>query len=295
MDGEYGAASSHRLQSLAEKFRDKRYREGYVAAHTRGVLADQMRNFRGDLSQADYAAKIGKQKTVVGRLENPAYSGWSLRTMLEIARKEDVAVLVRFVDFPTFLGFTDDMSDESLRPRAYDQAEIDFFAEYQSGQISYHNLRPLNFSGGMMVGRPYTYPDIFFGSPIGASQSNFTAVNLATGTAAISSNGPVLTVPGMTYVGPNLFDQTLSGFVTSGFPTPPTSGALARAHAEIRRLKGIVEAKNQRIQELEANPQQISSQMIQGQGQGIARLIQGAYAAQAANQNEPTWQFIAWI
>jgi hypothetical protein len=295
MDGEHGAASSHRLLSLAEKFRDKRYRDGYVAAHTRGVLADQMRNFRGNLSQAEYAAKIGKQKTVIGRLENPAYGGWSLRTMHEIARAENVAVLVRFVDFPTFLGFTDDMSDESLRPRAYDQAEIDSFAEYQSGLVSYHDLRRLNFSGGMMmVGHPYTYPDIFFGSPIGASRSNFTAGNLATGTAAISSNiGPVLTVPRMTYVGPSLFDQTL--FVTGGFPTPPTPGALARAHAEIRRLKGIVGAQNQRIQELEANPQQIASQMIQGQGQGIARLIQGAYATQAANQNEPASQLRAWI
>ena len=41
-----------------------------------------MRNFRGQLPQADFAAKIGKQKTVVGRLEKPAYGGWSLRTML---------------------------------------------------------------------------------------------------------------------------------------------------------------------------------------------------------------------
>lgn len=116
MDIEQNHATSHRLWALAEKFHDKQYRDGYVASHTRRVLAEQMRNFRGDLTQADYAAKIGKQKTVIGRLENPAYSGWSLRTMHEVARKENVAVIARFVDFPTFLSFTDDLSSEALRP-----------------------------------------------------------------------------------------------------------------------------------------------------------------------------------
>ena len=120
MDGGRDFAASRRLASLTEKFHDKQYRDSYVASHTHGVLAQQMRNFRGDLSQADYAEKTGKQKTVIGRLESPAYAGWSLRTMLEIARKENVAVIVRFVDFPTFLKFTDDMSDRALKPPSYD-------------------------------------------------------------------------------------------------------------------------------------------------------------------------------
>src|SRR4051812_46331232 len=99
MDEERTLVNSHRLLSLAGKFSDENYRHGYVASFNRGMLARQMRNFRGELSQADYAAKISKQKTVVGRLENPFYAGWSLRTMLDVARKEDVAVIVLFVDF----------------------------------------------------------------------------------------------------------------------------------------------------------------------------------------------------
>src|SRR5260370_23788374 len=125
MDDERDLVDSHRFLSLAEKFHNKDYRDGYVAAHTRGVLARQMRNFRGELSQADYTAKIGKQKTVVSRLENPAYSGWSLRTMLEVARRENVAVFVRFVDFPTFLKYSNDLSDAALDPKGYDEREID--------------------------------------------------------------------------------------------------------------------------------------------------------------------------
>lgn len=136
MDGGHDPAPSRRLLSLAEKFRDKQYRDGYVASHTRGVLAQQMRNFRGDLPQAEYAEKIGKQKTVIGRLENPGYAGWSLRTMLEVARKEDVAVIIRFVDFPTFLKYSGDLSDEALHPVPYDAEVIDDLAHQAEADAS---------------------------------------------------------------------------------------------------------------------------------------------------------------
>jgi hypothetical protein len=140
MDGGRDLAASRRLASLTEKFHDKQYRDSYVASHNRGVLAQQMRNFRGDLSQADYAEKTGKQKTVIGRLESPAYAGWSLRTMLDIARKEDVAVIVRFVDFPTFLKYSGDLSDEALRPAPYDTATIEGLAQQAE---AYTNSRAL--------------------------------------------------------------------------------------------------------------------------------------------------------
>jgi hypothetical protein len=127
MDGERGHADSRRLSDLTEKFNDKRYRDGYVAAHTRSVLARQMRNFRNDHSQADFGSEIGKRQTVVSRLESAAYGGWSLRTMLEIARKLNVAVFCRFVDFPTFLKLSDDLSGRALRPAPYEEAEINAF------------------------------------------------------------------------------------------------------------------------------------------------------------------------
>src|SRR5580700_9103274 len=136
MDGEHNLVDS-RLSDLAAKFHDRRYRDGYVASYTRGVLARQMRNFRGERSQADYGAFIGKRQTVVSRLESPAYGSWTLRTMLEIARKEAVAVLVRFVDFPTFLKFIDDASDEALHPRQYHRDEVDQFATYQTATSYY--------------------------------------------------------------------------------------------------------------------------------------------------------------
>jgi hypothetical protein len=129
MNGEQDLATLQRLAGLSEEFHDKRYRDGYVAAHTRSVLARQMRNFRGELTQAEFGAQIGKRQTVISRLESSAYGGWGLRTMLEIAQKRNVALFCRFVDFPTFLKYTNDLSDGALLPQPYDEAAVDRLVE----------------------------------------------------------------------------------------------------------------------------------------------------------------------
>jgi hypothetical protein len=156
MDGELDLSDS-RLLTLVVKFRDKQYRDGYVAAHTRGVLARQMRNFRGNLSQADFAEEIGKQKTMIARLENSAYGGWSLRTMLEIARNRGVAIFCRFVDFPTFLKLTNDFSDEALYPVSYDQSAIDQLAAGEEFRDQEQALKAL-FSPPVDVPSPFDDP-----------------------------------------------------------------------------------------------------------------------------------------
>lgn len=125
MDDEHRHAASHRLQRLAEKIRDKGYRDTYVGSHTRQVLARQMREFRGDRPQTEFGELLGKKQTVVSRLEDPSYSGWSLRTILEVASKLNVAVFVRFVDFPTFLKYTEDLSEAALRPEPYNELATD--------------------------------------------------------------------------------------------------------------------------------------------------------------------------
>jgi hypothetical protein len=128
MDGERFPADFQRLLALAENFHDKRYRDNYVAAHTRHILARQMRNFRGDLSQGEFGELIGKRQTVVSRLENPNYGAWQLRTMFEVARNRNVAVFARFVDFPTFLKYTNDLSDSAMHPKHYDERQVEAWA-----------------------------------------------------------------------------------------------------------------------------------------------------------------------
>src|SRR5262249_18551523 len=81
MERERHLADSHRLRSLIEKFRDKAYRDSYIAAHTRRFLARQMRKFRGEKSQVAFGDVIGKRQTVVSRLEDPNYGKWTLQTL----------------------------------------------------------------------------------------------------------------------------------------------------------------------------------------------------------------------
>lgn len=117
---EYQPATSSRLAKLAHQFRDKSFRDTYVVAHTRRFLARQMRKFRGSMSQTEFADFLGKKQTVVSRLENPNYTGWTLSTLFEVASKLNIAVFVRFVDFSTFLKYSDDQTAEAMRPEAYD-------------------------------------------------------------------------------------------------------------------------------------------------------------------------------
>ncbi len=128
MDEEQFPAVSHRAVRLAEKLHDEKYRHGYVEAHSRRFLARQMRKFRGKQTQSEFGTLIDKRQTVVSRLEDANYRGWTLGTMFEIARCLGVAAFVRFVDFQTFLKYSGDMSEEAIHPRPYDKELVDIFA-----------------------------------------------------------------------------------------------------------------------------------------------------------------------
>src|ERR1700679_2342087 len=114
MDDKQGDVDFRKQERLAEEFRDKDFRDMYVEAYSRQLLARKMREFRGDQSQSDYGDTIDKTQTVVSRLEDPSYTGWSARTLFEIARKRNVAAVMCFMDFPTFLRYSEDMSEAKL-------------------------------------------------------------------------------------------------------------------------------------------------------------------------------------
>ena len=125
MDEEHRLVDFHRLSSLVEKFSDKACRDLCIASHTRRFLARQMRKFRGNKSQSEFGNLIGRRQTVVSRLEDPNYGKWTLQTLFAVARKLNVAVVVRFVDFPTFLTFTEDMSENASDPKEFNQNDLD--------------------------------------------------------------------------------------------------------------------------------------------------------------------------
>jgi transcriptional regulator with XRE-family HTH domain len=90
-----------------------------VAHHLKAFLADQIRGLRGDMSQAEFGRLIGKPQSVVSRLEDEAYGKVTLQTLLDIAEKLDIALVVRFADHATFLDATRDFSDNAVAPRAF--------------------------------------------------------------------------------------------------------------------------------------------------------------------------------
>jgi hypothetical protein len=181
-DEKQSPVASHRDKSLIEKFKDKFYRDSYVASHTRRFLARQMRKFRGEKSQAEFGELINKRQTVVSRLEDPKYGKWTLQTLFEVASKLDVAVIVRFVDFSTFMKLTSDMSDEASRPVPYDQIDLSSFqTTINTSYAATYTLLPFNlpasefqFFGGQAVLQQQLNRPAFFNLALGR-QSNPTA------------------------------------------------------------------------------------------------------------------------
>jgi hypothetical protein len=130
---------SSRTSQLALMMGEPDYRHSYVFTHTRHFLSRQMRAFRGQQSQVDFGKILDKPQSVVSRLEDPNYGKWTLQTLFDIARKLDVAIIVRFVDFSTFTEFTSNMDETAASPKKYDQAEMDELAsgaEPQLGALS---------------------------------------------------------------------------------------------------------------------------------------------------------------
>ena len=110
-----------RLARLAKAFSDRGFRHGYMGRHIRAFLALQVQSLRGERTQKQFGDIIGKPQSVVSRLEKQADKHISIQTLIDIAAMLDVAVVIRFVDFPTFLKYTEDYSDEALAPSSYSQ------------------------------------------------------------------------------------------------------------------------------------------------------------------------------
>jgi transcriptional regulator with XRE-family HTH domain len=106
---------------LTSEFQEKRFRDSYLSRHLKVFLAAQIRALRGDLSQTEFGELLGKPQSVVSRLEKQSYGKVNLQTLLDIATKLDIGLIVRFVNFSTFLKWTSDFSQEALKPSAYSE------------------------------------------------------------------------------------------------------------------------------------------------------------------------------
>jgi transcriptional regulator with XRE-family HTH domain len=106
-------------QNDLAKFDRKAYRDGYLQAKVRGMIAYQIQALREKtgLNQTDFAERIGKTQSVVSRLENTEYGRVSVQTLLDVACALDVALVVKFASYPDFLTQTRNASATALQPQ----------------------------------------------------------------------------------------------------------------------------------------------------------------------------------
>jgi hypothetical protein len=114
-----GGKRLSRTERLAQQFKSEKFRKSYFARQLKVFLAAQIRALRGDRTQTEFGELIGKPQSVVARLERESYGKVNLQTLIDIATKLDIALIVRFVNFSTFLEWTKDYSQEALAPEAY--------------------------------------------------------------------------------------------------------------------------------------------------------------------------------
>lgn len=101
---------------LILRFRERKYREGYLDAFLNTRIAAQIKAIREArrLSQAELAKRVGTTQPGISALENVHYSSWSLRTLKKLAKAFDVALVVRFESFGRALDDITAFSPESL-------------------------------------------------------------------------------------------------------------------------------------------------------------------------------------
>ncbi len=85
--------------NLAERLKNKRFRERFVSTLARDEIASQIRELRikrGFRTQSAFAKASGMQQSAASRIEQADYSGWSFRTLLRVALALNARLRVSF-------------------------------------------------------------------------------------------------------------------------------------------------------------------------------------------------------
>jgi transcriptional regulator with XRE-family HTH domain len=95
-----------------------------MTEQSRRYLAHQIKSLRGRLSQEEFAKKLGMPRTTLSRLENARRACISLRTLLRIAAKLDIGLVVYFDDRKKFDLESTPLAHVRGRPRLNVMARI---------------------------------------------------------------------------------------------------------------------------------------------------------------------------
>ena len=121
--------TSGRKERLRNALSDKEYRDAFVAAQANVGIPFQIRALRErePWTQKEFAEKAGMKQSWISKIENPGYSGFSLKTLLKLASVFDVGLVVRFVPIGQLVEWELNLSNNSLEVPSF--SEDPYFRE----------------------------------------------------------------------------------------------------------------------------------------------------------------------
>ncbi len=89
---------NHLKLNIAEKLKDKKYREEFFKGQAQYIIAMSIRSLREKRSmfQRQLAKKSGMKQSAISRIEQAEYSAGSFKTLFRIANALDARLIITF-------------------------------------------------------------------------------------------------------------------------------------------------------------------------------------------------------
>jgi transcriptional regulator with XRE-family HTH domain len=112
-------------EKLIGRLKNKKYRDSFVESYIKIGIPFQLRALREERgwTQKELADRIGVKQAWIAQIENPNYSGFSLKTLLKLASVFDIGLLVRFVSFSNLMKWELELSSESLKVKSFEDED----------------------------------------------------------------------------------------------------------------------------------------------------------------------------
>jgi len=145
---------------LADKLRNREYRQHFFRSRAQDEIASQLRDAREkrDLSQAQLAERCGMKQSAISRLEQASYSRWSFNTLMRIADALDLRPRIHF-------DYAEDVVEayqQRERPQRQHQPTLVYVATHRPA-VTRPNVWMMQFPATITAGAEHT-PSYFLDS-----------------------------------------------------------------------------------------------------------------------------------